>query len=183
MLTLLYLDFIGRKEVDSAQLYSISNSYKSPSSRESKKHLTIILFNYLPKSPAVLPFINPTMMNMGSRLLPGATNLTTTSGTHNPSLTGTHNPSLTSTHNPMSMQQMISGGDQRSMFVSSDENVMMRQIQETHTPDGRHVDVKPLLNIVEDILNRATLIDSAILPVSIIIFSLLIFILLSFTIK
>ncbi|KAM7509859.1 hypothetical protein LguiB_008734 [Lonicera macranthoides] len=120
------------------------------------------------------------MMNMGSRLLPGATNLTTSSGTpnpsltstpnpsltatHNPSLTGTHNPSLTSTHNPMSMQQMIRGGDQRSMFMSSDENVMMRQIQETHTPDGRHVDVKPLLNIVEDILKRATLIDSVVLP-------------------
>ncbi|XVE84072.1 hypothetical protein DITRI_Ditri16bG0139600 [Diplodiscus trichospermus] len=35
-------------------------------------------------------------------------------------------------------------------------NVMMKQILETHAPDGREVDVRPLLSLVEDILNRAT---------------------------
>lgn len=44
----------------------------------------------------------------------------------------------------------------RSMVSISDDNMMMRQIQATHAPDGREVDVKPLFNLVEDILNRAT---------------------------
>ena len=43
------------------------------------------------------------------------------------------------------------------MITMSDDNVMMKQIVETHAPDGREVDVKPLLHLVEDILKRATL--------------------------
>lgn len=42
------------------------------------------------------------------------------------------------------------------MVSISDDNMMMKQIQATHAPDGREVDVKPLFNLVEDILNRAT---------------------------
>ncbi|KAF8037640.1 hypothetical protein BT93_B0494 [Corymbia citriodora subsp. variegata] len=57
---------------------------------------------------------------------------------------------------PPSMQRLIKGGD-RSMITMSDDNVMMKQVMETHTPDGREVDVKPLLYLVDDILNRATL--------------------------
>ncbi|KAJ6301864.1 hypothetical protein OIU77_016054 [Salix suchowensis] len=44
-----------------------------------------------------------------------------------------------------------------SMLMMSDDNVVMKQIVETHAPDGREVDVKPLLHLVEDILKRATL--------------------------
>ncbi|WCJ34301.1 Protein SIEVE ELEMENT OCCLUSION B [Euphorbia peplus] len=51
------------------------------------------------------------------------------------------------------MQQLIKSD--RLMFASSDDNAMSRQIQSTHTPDGREFDVKPLLYIVEDIFNRS----------------------------
>lgn len=51
-------------------------------------------------------------------------------------------------------QQLIRSD--RSMVSISDDNMMMKQIQATHAPDGREVDVKPLFNLVEDILNRAT---------------------------
>ncbi|XP_030544740.2 protein SIEVE ELEMENT OCCLUSION B-like [Rhodamnia argentea] len=57
---------------------------------------------------------------------------------------------------PPAMQRLIKGGD-RSMITMSDDSVMMKQVMDTHTPDGREVDVKPLLHLVEDILNRATL--------------------------
>ncbi|KAK3413098.1 hypothetical protein EUGRSUZ_I01709 [Eucalyptus grandis] len=57
---------------------------------------------------------------------------------------------------PPSMQRLIKGGD-RSMITMSDEDVLTKQIKETHAPDGREVDVKPLLHLVKDILNRSTL--------------------------
>lgn len=44
----------------------------------------------------------------------------------------------------------------RRLFSSSDDNVMSKQILATHAPDGREVDVRPLLHIIEDILKRAT---------------------------
>ncbi|KAA8548170.1 hypothetical protein F0562_004569 [Nyssa sinensis] len=56
---------------------------------------------------------------------------------------------------PASAQQLIKSD--RSMFMGSDDGVMMKQIQATHAPDGREVDVKPILHIIEDILQRATL--------------------------
>ncbi|KAL7171614.1 hypothetical protein ACSBR2_036303 [Camellia fascicularis] len=46
-------------------------------------------------------------------------------------------------------------GDRR-MFATSDDNAMMKQIQATHAPDGREVDVKPLIHVIEDIMHRAT---------------------------
>ncbi|XP_021299174.1 protein SIEVE ELEMENT OCCLUSION B [Herrania umbratica] len=46
--------------------------------------------------------------------------------------------------------------DRGSMLSMSDDNVMLKQIMTTHAPDGREVDVRPLLYLVEDILNRAT---------------------------
>lgn len=64
---------------------------------------------------------------------------------------------------PSALQQMTRGD--RGTFLSSDDNVMMKQIVATHTPDGREVDVRPLLQIVEDILNRATLNVDAVAPV------------------
>jgi hypothetical protein len=45
---------------------------------------------------------------------------------------------------------------ERTVFAASDENVMMKQIQATHAPDGREFSVKLLLQIVEDIFHRAT---------------------------
>ncbi|KAJ6302282.1 hypothetical protein OIU77_016381 [Salix suchowensis] len=52
--------------------------------------------------------------------------------------------------------------DFRSMLATSDDSVMIKQIVGIHAPDGREVDVKPLLHLVEDILKRATLqIDSS----------------------
>nr|POE88568.1 protein sieve element occlusion b [Quercus suber] len=47
-----------------------------------------------------------------------------------------------------------SRGD-RHFFFSSDDNAMMKQIQATHAPDGREVDVKPLVHIIDDIFKRA----------------------------
>ncbi|KAJ6669957.1 PROTEIN SIEVE ELEMENT OCCLUSION A, partial [Salix viminalis] len=47
--------------------------------------------------------------------------------------------------------------DRGGMLTMSDDNVMIKQIVGTHAPDGREVDVKPLLHLVEDILKRATL--------------------------
>lgn len=53
-------------------------------------------------------------------------------------------------------QQLRRGN--RLMFSSSDDNVnvLAMQIQATHAPDGREVDVRPLLRIIEEIFKRAT---------------------------
>ena len=43
------------------------------------------------------------------------------------------------------------------LFSSSDDTTMLNQLRATHAPDGRDIDVKPLLHIIEDIFNRAAL--------------------------
>ncbi|TXG49923.1 hypothetical protein EZV62_025798 [Acer yangbiense] len=43
------------------------------------------------------------------------------------------------------------------MMGMSDDNIMMKQILATHTPDGSEVEVKTVFQLIEDILNRATL--------------------------
>lgn len=43
----------------------------------------------------------------------------------------------------------------RHMFSSSDDNAMMKHILATHAPDGSSFDVKPLLQIIDDIMRRA----------------------------
>ncbi|KDP46383.1 hypothetical protein JCGZ_10223 [Jatropha curcas] len=60
----------------------------------------------------------------------------------------------------MALKQLTGGVHQlgkgeRLLFSSSDDNAMTKQIQGTHSPDGREFEVKPLLHIVEDIFNRA----------------------------
>ena len=40
--------------------------------------------------------------------------------------------------------------------LSNDENVLVKQIQATHSPDGRVIDNGPLLSYVEGVLNRAS---------------------------
>ena len=43
------------------------------------------------------------------------------------------------------------------MLTMSDDNALVGHILGSPTPDGRDIDVKPLLHLVEDILRRATL--------------------------
>ncbi|XP_022134745.1 protein SIEVE ELEMENT OCCLUSION B-like [Momordica charantia] len=52
------------------------------------------------------------------------------------------------------MHQLIKSD--RRMFSASDDNAMTKQVLATHAPDGREVDVKPILLMVEDIIRRAT---------------------------
>ncbi|XP_059308432.1 protein SIEVE ELEMENT OCCLUSION B-like [Lycium ferocissimum] len=47
------------------------------------------------------------------------------------------------------------GGDHHQVFLKSDDNAMIKHIEDTHSPDGRDLNVKPLLHIIEDIMLRA----------------------------
>ena len=81
---------------------------------------------------------------------------------HQPNPLGSSQPSsLLSKLAPNAMNQLIRGD--RSMLALSDDNVLVSHILGSHTPDGRDVDVKPLLRLVEDILRRATLTPDALL--------------------
>lgn len=40
-------------------------------------------------------------------------------------------------------------------FTTSDDNTLLKQVQSTHLPDGRVIEVRPLIQIVEDIFKRA----------------------------
>lgn len=40
--------------------------------------------------------------------------------------------------------------------LESEGSALLKEVQATHTPDGRKVDVKPLLRIIDSILLRAT---------------------------
>jgi hypothetical protein len=48
------------------------------------------------------------------------------------------------------------GMDNMVTILSNEENVLAKQIQATHSPDGRVIDNGPLLYYVEGILNRAS---------------------------
>ena len=65
------------------------------------------------------------------------------------------NPEFTNKFNQVPLQQLIKRD--RGMMTLSDDNMMVKQIHETHAPDGREFNVRPLFQLVEDILNRATL--------------------------
>ncbi|KAE8696168.1 hypothetical protein F3Y22_tig00110676pilonHSYRG00156 [Hibiscus syriacus] len=58
--------------------------------------------------------------------------------------------------NPSASHALIRADRTAGMLGMSEDNVMMNQILATHAPDGREIDVRPLLYLVEDILNRAT---------------------------
>ncbi|XP_020571416.1 protein SIEVE ELEMENT OCCLUSION B-like [Phalaenopsis equestris] len=47
----------------------------------------------------------------------------------------------------------IKGG--RHLFSSSDDSIIMKQIQQTHSPEGRDFDVRAVLYVVEQVLLRA----------------------------
>ncbi|XVE56680.1 hypothetical protein DITRI_Ditri04bG0030100 [Diplodiscus trichospermus] len=55
---------------------------------------------------------------------------------------------------PSNWQQMLRS--ERRMFLASDDNAMMKQIQSTHSPEGGVVDVKPILQIIENALRHIT---------------------------
>ncbi|KAI8541390.1 hypothetical protein RHMOL_Rhmol08G0056600 [Rhododendron molle] len=97
-----------------------------------------------------LPGSNPSMQQLIKSDLPGS----------NPSYQQLFKSDLPGS-NP-SMHQLIKSD--RSMFMASDDNVMLKQIQATHNPDGRNINIKPILNLVEDILSHATLTVDSILP-------------------
>lgn len=58
------------------------------------------------------------------------------------------------------------------MFAASDDSAMMKQIQATHSPDGRVVDVKPILGLIESIFRHAAPGIDGVLNVSTSLFSL-----------
>ncbi|MED6217821.1 hypothetical protein PIB30_021115 [Stylosanthes scabra] len=41
---------------------------------------------------------------------------------------------------------------ERRLFAAADDSAMMKQVQATHQPDGREVDVKPIIQIVDEVL-------------------------------
>ncbi|XP_039158455.1 protein SIEVE ELEMENT OCCLUSION B-like [Eucalyptus grandis] len=54
----------------------------------------------------------------------------------------------------------------RSIMMMADEDLMRKQVEETHASDSRELEVEPLLNLVEDILVRATTdVDTDLAPV------------------
>ncbi|XP_076949447.1 protein SIEVE ELEMENT OCCLUSION B-like [Bidens hawaiensis] len=55
------------------------------------------------------------------------------------------------------MQKKLSANEGNSIFTASDDNVIMRQVIDTHLPDGTDVDVKPLLLVIQDILKHSTI--------------------------
>ncbi|XP_031380311.1 protein SIEVE ELEMENT OCCLUSION B-like [Punica granatum] len=72
--------------------------------------------------------------------------------------TATSRPTAPAGPTATALQKYMRGGapGERSMISMSDDNLMMKQVLETHSPDGLELDVRPLLLIVEDILTRAT---------------------------
>ncbi|GAB4845685.1 hypothetical protein Ancab_039088 [Ancistrocladus abbreviatus] len=92
-----------------------------------------------------------TAMPMGTTTtaMPRGTTTTMATGT---SMAMTQPASLTAPIGPLPPR-----GTQVGMFLTSDDQVLTRRVEETHVPDGsRQIDVRPLFQIVEDVLNRAT---------------------------
>ncbi|KAK1440922.1 hypothetical protein QVD17_06756 [Tagetes erecta] len=57
--------------------------------------------------------------------------------------------------NPM-MQQLNVVGERNSISSTLDENAIMKQVLDTHLPDGTEVDVKSLMQMVEELLQDIT---------------------------
>ncbi|CAI9272786.1 unnamed protein product [Lactuca saligna] len=86
-------------------------------------------------NPMMNPMVNPMANTMHTTRLP--------------------NQMATSVHNPLMHQQNRSKNNY--IFSALDDNVITKQVVDTHLPDGNDVDVKPLLDIVEDIIRYATI--------------------------
>ncbi|KAK1289203.1 hypothetical protein QJS10_CPB18g00534 [Acorus calamus] len=63
-------------------------------------------------------------------------------------------PTVAATVTPQQKMQLIKS--ERHLFSSSDDSMVMRQIIATHSPDGRDIDTRPLLRVIEDVLHHAT---------------------------
>ncbi|XP_009767734.1 protein SIEVE ELEMENT OCCLUSION B-like [Nicotiana sylvestris] len=57
--------------------------------------------------------------------------------------------------NPRTTNRIHPRRGDHHLFLTSDDNAMMKHIEDTHSPDGRDFDVKPLLHTIEDIVHRA----------------------------
>ncbi|KAL0906636.1 hypothetical protein M5K25_025147 [Dendrobium thyrsiflorum] len=53
-------------------------------------------------------------------------------------------------------QKMNSIKGDRHLFSSSDDSIVLKQMHETHKPEGRDIDVRPILRVVEDVFRRTT---------------------------
>ncbi|GMH16761.1 hypothetical protein Nepgr_018602 [Nepenthes gracilis] len=49
-----------------------------------------------------------------------------------------------------------SKSDRIGMFLTSDDQLLTRQVEETHVPDGSPIDVRPLFQLIEDVIARST---------------------------
>nr|XP_043635173.1 protein SIEVE ELEMENT OCCLUSION B-like [Erigeron canadensis] len=86
---------------------------------------------------------------------------------HTPLHAPMHTPMHTPMHNPMQHEMGSHGynpmihpqnrSERNSIFSASDDNVIMKQVLDTHLPDGTDVDIRPLVHIVEEILRHATI--------------------------
>lgn len=64
---------------------------------------------------------------------------------------------MTSIYKLGAMQQLMKGGNHMPGNVISDDSILVKKIVSDHDPERLDYDVKPLLEIVEDILRRSTL--------------------------
>lgn len=65
-------------------------------------------------------------------------------------------PTTTATVAVQPKLQLIKSDRSAHLFSSSDDKAVVKQIISTHSPDGREIDTRSLLRLVEDILQRAT---------------------------
>jgi hypothetical protein len=92
---------------------------------------------------------------MHQQQLMGSKNNSMLNSMINPMHTPRQHEMMSPMHNPM-MQQM-NKSERNSIFSASDDNVIMKQVIDTHLPDGTDVDIRPLVHIVEEILRHATI--------------------------
>lgn len=57
----------------------------------------------------------------------------------------------------MIMPALARAKTERANFMASEDIVLIKQIMATHTSDSQEIDVKPIFQIVEDILTTATI--------------------------
>ncbi|XP_021729945.1 protein SIEVE ELEMENT OCCLUSION B-like isoform X1 [Chenopodium quinoa] len=57
-------------------------------------------------------------------------------------------------HEPLGL--LSRGTERGGIFLTSDDHSLVRQVELLHFPDARNVDVRPLLRLVEDIIDRST---------------------------
>ncbi|KAK1289855.1 hypothetical protein QJS10_CPB18g00602 [Acorus calamus] len=123
-------------------------------------------------NPSVVPTTHtsiPTGHSMGLHpLVPAGTSMpisaAPTMGSGSASMGAAINPSMaasaavhpTAATNATPHQKMQLIKSERHLFSSSDDSMVMRQIIATHSPDGRDIDTRPLLHVIEEVLHRAT---------------------------